>query len=95
MQTADLIDTQTGEVTPSQLLVDIDAVDANLAHLLTLYQSAKLSADDLSAAIKTTAEKAGVHPAALRRYVSARASEKYQEKRAEAAQLQLMFEEIA
>lgn len=92
--TQDLIDRQTGEVT-KQIIVDIDVVTANLDTLLTLYQSAKLSAEDLAEAIKGTAEKAGVSPWALKRYVASRASEKYEEKRAESAQLQLMFEEIA
>jgi hypothetical protein len=52
------------------------------------------AANTLSEGIKAAAEKAGIQATVLRKFITARAGEKFEEKKRDCAQLNLLFEEV-
>ncbi len=64
-------------------------------HLVDLHNRARASGKDLSDAIKAVAEKSGLLASVVRKLVVAKASETFDEKKKEAEQLALMFDEVA
>src|SRR5262245_11296374 len=69
-------------------------VKDKIAHLVKLYQAHEESGTDLSEAIKAVAEKAGVNAKALRKFVSARAGEDYEEAHRNVLQMQFLFDKV-
>ena len=65
-----------------------------IQNLILLHMSAKTAANDLTAAIEAVGEKAGIAPRVLRRYVNACAGNHLADRRKDAEQLSLLFEEV-
>ena len=62
--------------------------------LVKLKVRADEAAEDFAEAVKKTAEQAGLLATVVRRFVVARAGEKFEEKRRECEQLDLLFSEV-
>lgn len=82
------------DVTLSTGIVEINVVKANLPRLVALRLAAEIAADDYNNGCKTVAGRAGIKESALKKFVTARAGEKFEEKKAECEQLYLLFEEL-
>lgn len=66
-----------------------------LPHLIALHNTAKEASKDLSDAVKSVAEKSGLLASVVRRLVVAKAGDNFEEKKKEAEQLSLVFDEVA
>ena len=75
-------------------IIEISIVKANIGKMVTLRRFAEDATEDYNEAVKLIAGKAGVKESALKKFVTARASDKYEEKKAECGQLHLLFEEL-
>lgn len=76
-------------------VIDKSHLTERLDHLVQLHTRSKESSKDLSDAIKAVAEKAGLLASVVRKIVVAKAGESFEEKKKEAKQLALMFDEVA
>jgi hypothetical protein len=65
-----------------------------IATLIADFRSAQEAATMLGEGIKANAERAGVQASVLRKFVAARAGENFGDKKRDALQLSLLFEEI-
>lgn len=81
-------DSQESVVRPEQL------TPAVINSLVADFKHAAEAADTLSEGIKAAAEKAGIQATVLRKFITARAGDKFEEKKRDAAQLNLIFEEV-
>ncbi len=75
-------------------VIDKTKLTEKLDHLVRLHTSAKEAQKDLSDAIKAVAEKSGLLASVVRKIVVAKAGESFEEKKKEAEQLALMFDEV-
>jgi type IV secretory pathway VirB4 component len=75
-------------------IITLAPVKERIGFLVKLYKEAASSAEALSEDIKAVAEKAGINASALRKFVTARASEKFEERKRYCEQLNLLFEDI-
>lgn len=66
-----------------------------IPHLVSLHNKAKEASTDLSSAVKSIAEKSGLLASVVRRLIVAKAGDNFDEKKKEAEQLSLAFDEIA
>lgn len=80
----------TGQEDAIQLKPIKDSID----DLVAVYLQAQESAARCSDAIKAAAEESGLLANVLRRFVKARASEKFEQAQREVEQLAMVFEEI-
>ena|SRR5258708_16634648 len=78
---------QEGVTVPSKVK---DAID----ELVVLYRAQHAAAEDFSAAVKAVAEKSNYNAAAIRKFVVARAGEKFQEAARLAEQQLELFNEV-
>jgi hypothetical protein len=62
--------------------------------MITDFRNAKEAATILDESVKAWAEKAGIQSSVLRKFIAARASENFNDKKRDALQLSLLFEEI-
>lgn len=62
--------------------------------MLTDFRNAKEAATVLDESVKAWATKAGIQSSVLRKFIAARASEGFADKKRDAQQLSLLFEEI-
>jgi predicted Zn-dependent protease len=62
--------------------------------LITDLKAAQEAATIFDEGIKANAERAGIQSSVLRRFITARAGEKFEDKKRDAMQLSLLFEEI-
>ena len=76
-------------------VIKLKVVKDKIAHLIELHQASRVSSEDFSAAVNHVAEEAGLLASVVRRYVVAKAGEKFAEKKRECEQLSLLFEEVA
>jgi hypothetical protein len=76
-------------------VIELAKVRERIDDLVALYLAAQRSGDELSEAINACAEAAGIKAAPLRKVVAAKAGERFEEKRVEAGQLALLFDEVA
>jgi thiamine monophosphate kinase len=76
-------------------VIDKTHLVEKLPHLVKLYTASKDASTDLSDGIKKVAEKSGLLASVVRKLVVAKASENFDEKKKEAEQLALMFDEVA
>ena len=76
-------------------VIDKSHLVEKLPQLVQLHTRAKDSGKDLSDAIKKVAEKSGLLASVVRKIVVAKAGEAFDEKKKEAEQLALMFDEVA
>ena len=77
-----------------EAVIELCALRDKMDHLTSLYGSAKEAREIYGEAVKAIAEKAGLQSSVVRKFVSAKASEKFEEKKRESEQLSLCFEEI-
>lgn len=75
-------------------VIDKTHLVEKIPHLVKLHTAAKEAGKDLSSAIKKVAEKSGLLASVVRKVVVAKAGENFDEKKKEAEQLALMFDEV-
>lgn len=75
-------------------VIQMEKLSVRLDDLVSLKKKADDSADEFAEAIKTVAEAAGLLSSTVRKFVSVRAGERYEEEMTKAKQLVLCFEEI-
>jgi len=71
-----------------------EALVKRLDELITLYRRQVTASEEFGDAVRATAEESGMLASNVRRFVLARAGERFVEKAREVAQLALIFEEI-
>lgn len=74
--------------------IKLDPVRERIQQLITLHHSAKEASADFSDAIKKCAEDSGLNAAAVRRFVIARAGDKFDARKKDVAQLSILFEDV-
>ena len=77
-----------------EAVITMKPVKDKIDDLIALYVKAGKASDKLNDAIKAVAEKAGLLASVVRKFVTARAGEKFQEEARKVEQLSLIFEEI-
>lgn len=77
-----------------EAVIELSAIRDNVQTLVDLYKIHEESGKDLNEGIKATAEKSGLLASAVRKFVVARAGERFAEKAREVGQLALVFEEV-
>ena len=75
-------------------MIKLNPLKEVVTYLIELYTKSGEAADKLNDAIKATAEKTGLMASVIRKYVVARAGESYEERKRDADQLSLVFEEV-
>lgn len=75
-------------------VIKLKVVRDKVDHLMELHQASRIASEDFSAAINHVAEEAGLLASVVRRFVVAKAGEKYSEKKRECEQLSLLFEDV-
>jgi hypothetical protein len=65
-----------------------------IATLITDFRAAHEAGEVFAEGVKANAERAGIQASVLRKFIAARASENFNEKKRDALQLSLLFEEI-
>lgn len=75
-------------------IIDLKEIKDKIEYLVTLKLAADNASKDFSEAIKETAEHSGILASSLRKFVVARAGEKFAEKARECEQLSLLFEDV-
>jgi len=76
-------------------VIRMQELTERLPHLVSLHNTAKDAAEDFSSAVKSIAEKSGLLSSVVRRIVTAKAGDNFDEKKKEAQQLSLAFDELA
>ena len=76
-------------------VIDKTKLMDRLPHLVKLHAAAKDAGKDLSDGIKKVAEQSGLLASVVRKIVVAKSGENFEEKKKEAEQLALMFDEVA
>lgn len=74
--------------------INFEPVQNRIDELVRLKSKADDASEALSDAIKKTAEDSGLLATVLRRFVNARAGERFVEKKREVSQLSLVFDEV-
>lgn len=77
-----------------EAVIELGRVKENIQTLVDLYKLHEESGKDLNEGIKATAEKSGLLASTIRKFVVARAGERFAEKAREVEQLALVFEEV-
>lgn len=75
-------------------ILSLDPVRTSLGELEALARAKDDAAEVFTAGVDAVAVKAGLEPAVLKRYVTARVQDKTQKLAQQAAQLQLLFDEF-
>ena len=75
-------------------VIRVQAVKDKIEHLVKLHAAHEEAAENLSDAIKAVAEKGGIEASVLKRFVAARAGEKFDRARKRSEQLELLFDQI-
>jgi hypothetical protein len=65
-----------------------------IERLIKLKTKSEEAAEDFNNAVKHVAEQAGIQAGVLRKFVNARAGEKYEDEKRRCEQLALLFEEV-
>jgi hypothetical protein len=76
-----------------EAVIKMAALDERMPHLVKLHGNAKDASKDFSQAVKAVAEKSGLLASVVRRFVTAKAGEHFEDKQKEAYQLSLVFGE--
>ena len=77
-----------------EAIISLEAVREGLAELEALARAKDDAAELFGAGVDAVAVKAGLEPAVLKRYVTARVKDKTKQLAQQAAQLQLLFDEF-
>lgn len=85
-----------GRIGPDQQeqIIDLKEVKDKVDYLVNLKVAADDASKDFSEAIKEVAERSGIMASSLRKFVVARAGEKFADKARECEQLSLLFEDV-
>jgi hypothetical protein len=75
-------------------VIDLKVIKDALPELKSLKAAAKAASVDYSEAIKKKAEEAGLNSSAVRRFVDAAAGDSINERKRDAEQLSLLFDEV-
>jgi hypothetical protein len=73
--------------------IKLGAVRGSIDELVELFVKSQAAAEDFSSTIKAVAEHSGIVPSVLRKFVKARAGDKFAKAREEVKQMALVFEE--
>lgn len=71
-----------------------EVIEKRIEELTKLHHRIKDAQEAFSEAIKRAATDSGFNASVVRRFVAARASEEYEKRRRDSAQLELLFEEM-
>jgi hypothetical protein len=82
------------QTTGQESAITLGHLKENIGELVTLYIQQQDSAARCSDAIKAAAEKSGLLANVVRKFVKARAGEKFEEAKRTVEQLSLVFEEV-
>ena len=74
--------------------IKLTEIERSIEALEGLYRRKKTAAVDFTEACKAAAEKAGIAPVVLASFIAARVSEKFQDKKEQSDQLNLLFSEV-
>ncbi|WP_297389880.1 hypothetical protein [Acidiferrobacter sp.] len=77
-----------------EAIISLEVVREGVAELEALARAKDDAAELFGAGVEAVAVKAGLEPAVLKRYVTARVQDKTQKLAQQAAQLQLLFDEF-
>jgi hypothetical protein len=75
--------------------IEIQKLDEKMDHLVSLHTACKEAGTNFSDAIKAVAESSGLQASVVRRFVAAKAGENFGDRKRDAEQLALVFDEIA
>lgn len=75
-----------------EAVIKLDKVKEKIDHLIKLHKTAADASDALNDGIKAVAEKSGLLASVVRKYVVAKAGDKFEEKAREVEQLSLLFD---
>jgi uncharacterized protein (UPF0335 family) len=74
-------------------VVQLEHLKTRVDHLLQLHDEAKTAAEAYTDALKTVAENSGLDASTVRRYIAARAGDKFYKVKSGVMQMALVFEE--
>lgn len=77
-----------------EAVIKMGTLKESVEELIKLYRYSKVASDTFSEAVKNIAEKAGLQASVVRKFIAARAGEKFEDKKRDAEQLSLCFDEI-
>jgi hypothetical protein len=77
-----------------EAVIKLESLQTRVPELVALKQKADDASQAFNDAIKNTAESSGLLAATVRKYVKARAGDKFEDEKTKAQQLALCFEEI-
>lgn len=89
-----LLEHETKPLSSAAGAIKLETIKIRIDHLLQLKRTADGAATDYAEAVKAVAESANCIPGVVKKFVSARFGEKFIEKKREAEQLSLLFDEI-
>ena len=72
---------------------NLEPVKTRMPEMVRLFNKHKEAGEDYSAAVKSLAEDSGFNAKSVRQFVNAKAGEKFEERKRDAVQLVLLFEE--
>jgi len=74
--------------------ITLSKLRENLGYLIGRHNAAKEARTVYTEAVDAIAAASGIEPAVIKAFVSAKAADKYEDKKRNASQLQLCFDEI-
>jgi hypothetical protein len=77
-----------------EAVVKLDVIKDRIDELVQRYKAAQDEAEGFNSGIKAAAEASGLLASVVRKFVVARAGEKFADKKNEAMQLSIIFEEV-
>lgn len=77
-----------------EAVIKLEALSVKVDELVRLNKAADEAATDFAEAIKAAAEAAGLNASTVRKYIVARAGDKFEEKKRDVQQLALVFDEL-
>jgi hypothetical protein len=78
----------------SDTVLKLDPIKDTIAELVRLYRAQRDATTDLADAIEAAATRSAARPAVVRRFVAARAGDKFVERKSECEQLAFLFERL-
>ena len=77
-----------------EAVIKLETIKTRVGELVKLQKAAEDAAETFGDAIKKAAEDSGLLAATVRKFVKARAGDKFEEEKTKAQQLALVFEEV-
>jgi hypothetical protein len=75
-------------------VIKVKVVKERIEELVDLHKAAETAKEDLSSAIKATAQEAGLEASVVKRFVAARSGENFTKSRRKSEQLELLFDQV-